>query len=77
MTAARVPRTECDVAIIRQHTQVEAWIDSDNSLLCMQIIGDHSVVVLGLTATGAEMLAANIAAGLRELSSRQAAAGGR
>jgi hypothetical protein len=55
------------VAIIRQHTPVETWIDSDAELLCVQIIGDHSVVVLGLTSTGADMLTRQILAGKDDL----------
>lgn len=72
MTAARAPRPECDVAIVRQHTPVETWVDSTGHLLCIQIVGDRSIVVLGLTDTGADMLMRQIEAGLADLRTTQA-----
>ncbi|HEX5405083.1 MAG TPA: hypothetical protein VFX16_22605 [Pseudonocardiaceae bacterium] len=42
-------------------------IDSDAELLCVQIIGDHSIVLLGLTLGGAEMFIDQIRAGAGQL----------
>lgn len=71
MTTAPGPHANCDVAIVRQHTQVQTWVDSSARMLCMQIIGDASVVVLGMTSAGADMLMSQMKAGLNDLHTAQ------
>jgi hypothetical protein len=46
---------------------VQLSIDSDAELLCVQVIGDHSMVLLGLTLGGAEMFIDQIRAGVDQL----------
>jgi hypothetical protein len=58
-------RSALDLSIVRQHTPVQMSIDSDAELLCVQVIGDHSIVLLGLTLSGAEMFVRHICAGCR------------
>lgn len=71
MTTEPRHHASCDVAIIRQHTPVETWVDGSARMLCLQIIGDHSVVVLGLTGAGADMLMSQMKAGLNDLHAAQ------
>lgn len=40
-------------------------------MLCMQIIGDASVVVLGMTSAGADMLMSQMKVGLNDLHTAQ------
>lgn len=81
------PGARCDVAIVRQHTPVQMWVDSAAELLGVEIIGDRSVVVLGLTLAGIDMLMRQLTVGMDDLlvarrtlpdvsSSRQSRAGG-
>lgn len=71
MTSAREHHADCDVAIIRQHTLVQTWVDSSAEMLCMRIVGEHSVMVLGLTSNGAAMLMSQVTTGLNDLRTEQ------
>ncbi|HEX5402174.1 MAG TPA: hypothetical protein VFX16_07725 [Pseudonocardiaceae bacterium] len=61
-----------DLAIVRQHTPVQISIDSDAELLCVEVIGDHSIVLLGFTRSGAEMFVRQIQDGIDRLDVAQA-----
>jgi hypothetical protein len=61
-------RSTLDLSIVRQHTPAQMSIDSDTELLCVQVIGDHSIVLLGLTLSGAEMFVRQICRGIDQLS---------
>lgn len=60
-------RPRLDLSIVRQHTPVQTSIDSDAELLCVEVIGDQSIVLLGLTLGGAEMFVRQICAGIDQL----------
>lgn len=63
-------RSTLDLAVVRQHTPVQVSIDSDGELVCVEVIGDHSIVLLGLTRSGAEMFVRQICAGIDQLGER-------
>lgn len=70
-------QSHLDVAVVRQQTPVQISVDGDGRLLCVQIVGDRSVVLLGLTVGGAEMLLSQVSAGITELKIAQSNSGRR
>jgi hypothetical protein len=44
------------VAMIRQHTPLNVVIHEEDAVISLQVIGDQSVVLLGLTVAGATTL---------------------
>lgn len=56
-----------DLSVVRRHTPVRMSIDSDTELLCVEVVGDHSIVLLGLTLGGAKMFVRQICAGIDQL----------
>jgi hypothetical protein len=60
-------RSTLELSIVRQHTPVQVSIDSDAELLCVEVVGDHSIILLGLTLSGAEMFVRQVNAGIDQL----------
>lgn len=57
MTNTNEPRRpRCDFAVVRQHTPIRVSLDTESRLVSVEIVGDHSVVLLGLTMSGGETL---------------------
>lgn len=65
-------RPRFDYTMVRQHTPVQVSLDSGATLLCVEIVGDHAVVLLGLTPAGGDMFMRQVADGLARLNEASA-----
>jgi hypothetical protein len=65
-------RPRFDYTVVRQHTPVQISLDSGATMLCVEIVGDDSVVLLGLTPAGGDMLMRQVADGLARLNEASA-----
>jgi hypothetical protein len=60
-------RPRCNFAVVRQHTPIRVSLDTESRLVCVEIVGDHSVVLLGLTMSGGDTLIRLISDGCAHL----------
>ncbi len=72
MTSSAIPRSHglpVAVAMVRQHTPLNMAIHEDDAVISVQVVGDRSVVLLGLTSAGATMLITELQRAVRDLRS--------
>lgn len=56
-----------EIAMVRQHTPLNLAIHERDQVISVQIAGERSVVLIGMTAAGAELLASEITRAATEL----------
>lgn len=70
MGSTPIPRSHglpIDVAMVRQHTPLNLVIHENDAVISLQVVGDRSVVLLGLTAAGATMLITELQRAVHDL----------